>query len=100
MCDSVTPWTIDRQAPLPMGFSRQEYWSGLPFPAPGDLTNPGIKPSLLSLLHWQVDSLPSERSGNPLVGHSRFQIFLFVYRKKYVCLNRQLQYMYFYFYYI
>jgi len=96
----VTPWTIDHQAPLPMGFPRQEYWSGLPFPAPGNLTNPGIKPSLLSLLHWQVDSLPCEPSGNPLVGHSRLQIFLFAYRKKYVCLNRQLQYMYFYFYYI
>ena len=40
----VTPWTVARQVPLPMGFSRQEYWSGLPFPSPGDLTNPGIKP--------------------------------------------------------
>ena len=43
------PWTIARQAPLPMGFSRQEYWSGLPCPPPGDLPNPGIKPrSLMS----------------------------------------------------
>ena len=40
----VTPWTVARQAPLSMGFSRQEYWSGLPFPSPGDLPNPGIKP--------------------------------------------------------
>ena len=48
-----------RQAPLTMGFSRQEYWSGLPGTPPGDLPNPGIKPSLLGLLHWQVDSLPS-----------------------------------------
>ena len=40
----VTPWTIARQAPLSMEFSRQEYWSGLPFPPPGDLPNPGIKP--------------------------------------------------------
>ena len=38
-----TPWTVARQAPLSMGFSRQEYWSGLPFPSPGDLPNPGIK---------------------------------------------------------
>ena len=38
------PWTIAGQAPLPMGFSRQEYWSGLPFPSPGDLPNPGIEP--------------------------------------------------------
>ena len=41
-----------------MEFSRQEYWSGLPFPTPGDLPDPGIKPYLLCLLHWQVDSLP------------------------------------------
>ena len=40
----VTPWTIVHQAPLSMGFSRQEYWSGLPFPSPGDLPDPGIEP--------------------------------------------------------
>ena len=40
----VTPWTVARQAPLPMGFPRQEYWSGLAFPPPEDLPNPGIKP--------------------------------------------------------
>ena len=40
----VTPWTAARQAPLSMGFSRQEYWSGLPFPSPGDLPDPGIEP--------------------------------------------------------
>ena len=40
----VTPWTAAYQAPPPMGFSRQEYWSGLPFPSPGDLPDPGIKP--------------------------------------------------------
>ena len=39
----VTPWTVDHQAPLSMEFSRQEYWSGLPFPTPGDLPNPGIE---------------------------------------------------------
>ena len=43
----VTPWTIAYQAPLSMGFSRQEYWSGLPCPPPGDLSDPGIKPSSL-----------------------------------------------------
>ena len=47
----VTAWTVARQAPLSMGFSRQEYWSGLPFPPPGDLPNPGIKPMSLHLLH-------------------------------------------------
>ena len=40
-----TPWTVARQAPLPMGFSRQEYWSGLPFPPPEDHPNPEIKPT-------------------------------------------------------
>ena len=40
----ATPWTVAYQAPPSMGFSRQEYWSGLPFPSPGDLPNPGIKP--------------------------------------------------------
>ena len=45
----ATPWTVARQAPLSMGFARQEYWSGLPCPPPGDLPNPGIKPvSLMS----------------------------------------------------
>ena len=39
-----TPWTVVYQAPLSMGFSRREYWSGLPFPSPGDLPNPGIEP--------------------------------------------------------
>ena len=40
----ATPWTVAYQAPPSMGFSRQEYWSGLPFPSPGDLSNPGIEP--------------------------------------------------------
>ena len=53
----ATLWTIACQAPLSMGFSRQEYWSGLPCPTPGDLPDPRIEPSLLCLLHWQVGSL-------------------------------------------
>ena len=48
MFDSVTPWIVARQAPLSMGFSRQEYWSGLPFPTPGDLPNPGMEPMSLT----------------------------------------------------
>ena len=44
----ATPWTIALQAPLSMGFSRQEYWRGLPFPTPGDLPNPGIEPASLA----------------------------------------------------
>ena len=42
--DSAIPWTVTHQAPPSMGFPRQEYWSGLPFPSPGDLPNPGIEP--------------------------------------------------------
>ena len=45
---SVTPWTVALQASLSMGFSRQEYWSGLPCPPPGDLPNPGIEPAVLT----------------------------------------------------
>ena len=56
----ATPWTVAHQAPLSMGFSRQEYWSGLPFPSPGDLPNPGIKPGSPAL---QADSLPTELQG-------------------------------------
>ena len=43
----ATPWTVANQAPTSMGFSRQEYWSGLPFSSPGDLANPGIEPGRL-----------------------------------------------------
>ena len=53
----ATPWTVAYEAPPSIGFSRQEYWSGLPFPSPGDLPNPGIKPGSPTL---QADSLPSE----------------------------------------
>ena len=56
----VTPWTVTCQAPLSMGFSKQEYWSGLPFPPPGDLPNPGIEPGSPAL---QADALPSEPPG-------------------------------------
>ena len=56
----VTLWTIAYQAPLSMGFSRQDYWSGLPFPSPGDLPNPGIEPGSLAL---QADALTSEPPG-------------------------------------
>ena len=51
------PWTVTCQAPLSMEFPKQEYWSGLPFPSPGDLLDPGIKPMSPEL---QSDSLPSE----------------------------------------
>ena len=56
----ATPWTVAYYAPLSMGLSRQEYWSGLPFPSPEDLPDPGIKPSSPAL---QADTLPSEIPG-------------------------------------
>ena len=58
----VTSWTVAYQAPLFMGFSRQEHWSGLPFPSPEDLPNPGIEPRSPAL---QADSLPSKPPGKP-----------------------------------
>ena len=58
----VTPWTAAHQAPLFMGFSGQEYWTGLPCPLPGDLPNPGIEPRSPAL---QANSLPSEPRGKP-----------------------------------
>ena len=60
LCD---PWTVAHQAPLSVGLSRQEYWSGLPFPSPGDLPNPGIEPRSPTL---QADALTSATPGKPL----------------------------------
>ena len=59
----VTPWTVACEVPLSMGFSRQEYWSRLPFPSPGDRPNPGIEPRFPAL---KADSLPTELQGKPL----------------------------------
>ena len=58
----ATPWTVAYQAPPFMGFSRQEYWSGLPFPSPGDLPDPGIEPGSTA---FQADALTSEPPGKP-----------------------------------
>ena len=63
-CLTVTPWTVACQAPLSTGFSRQEYWSGLPCPPPGDLPDSRIDPGPPAL---QADSLPTELSGKPLL---------------------------------
>ena len=59
----MIPWTVSCQAPLSMGFSRQEYWNGLPFPPPGALPDPGIKPRSPAL---QADSLLTVVQGKPL----------------------------------
>ena len=58
----ATPWTAAFQVPLSMGFSREEFWSGLPFPSPGDLPDSGIEPGSPAL---QVNALPSNHQGNP-----------------------------------
>ena len=59
----ATPWTVAYQASLSMRFSRQEYWSGLPFPSPRDLPDPGIEPKSPAL---QADALPSEPPGKQI----------------------------------
>ena len=61
-------WIVARQAPPTMGFSRQEYWSRLPFSSPGDLSDPGIELRSPTL---RADILPSEPQGNPGVKHSK-----------------------------
>ena len=66
LCD---PWTVAHQAPPSMGFSRQEYWSGLPFPSPEDLPNPGIEPRSPTL---QADALTSAPPGKP---YDRFNYY-------------------------
>ena len=61
----VTLWTIAHQAPLSMGFSRQEYYSGLPCPPAGNLPNPGIEPTSPVSPALQADSLPLSHQGSP-----------------------------------
>ena len=62
----ATPWTVPYQAPLSIGFSRQEYWSGLPFPSPGDNPDPGIEPGSPAL---QADALLSKPPGKKHMLH-------------------------------
>ena len=60
---SATPWTVTHQAPQSLGFSRQEHWSGLPFPSSGDLPDPGTEPTSSAL---QADSLSLSHQGSPI----------------------------------
>ena len=69
-------WTVAHQAPLSVGFFRQEYWSGSPFPSPGHLLDPGIEPRSPAL---QADSLPTELQGKPYMGHTYTQKLFVVY---------------------
>ena len=78
----AAPWTVVHQASLSMGLPRQEHWSGLPFPSPGDLPNPGIKRTSLA---WQADPLPLSHLG------SVFYIHVTVKIRVYICI-----YMYMY----
>ena len=68
----VTPWTVACQAPLSVGFSRPEYWSGLPLPSPGDLPDPGFEPMSPVSPALQADSLPLE----PSTGEAHRKIIL------------------------
>ena len=61
----ATPWTIARQPPLSVGFPREEYWSGLPFPTPGDLPDPGIEPESLVSLALAGGFFTTESPENP-----------------------------------
>ena len=63
---SVTLWTVACKSPLSMGFPRQEYWNGLPFPPPGDLPDPGIEPASAVAPAWQANSLPLSHLGSPI----------------------------------
>ena len=66
----ATPWTVAHQAPPSIGFSRQEYWSGLPFPSPGDLPDPGIEPRSPAL---QAAALTSQPPGKPMCSDSNIE---------------------------
>ena len=76
--------TVAHQAPPSMGFSRQEYWSGLPFPSPGDLPDPGIEPRSPAL---QADALTSEPPGKPMYRHKHLvYIFIMINVELFTCL--------------
>ena len=78
----VTLWTVAYQSPLSMEFPRQEYWSGLPCPAPGDLPNPGVKPISPASSALQGDSLPLSHQGSPnkpILTHYFYSDFLSLY---------------------
>ena len=69
------PWTVVYQASLSMRFSRQEYWSGLPFPSPGDLPDLGIEPRSPAL---QADALPSEPPGKPITIYVYITLYVYL----------------------
>ena len=74
----ATLWTVACQATVSMGFSRQEYWSGLPCPPPGYLPDPGIEPKSFMYPYWQEGSLPLAPPGKPLTYYNSVQLQLYV----------------------
>ena len=79
LCPTLAnPWTVALQVPLSMGFSRQEYWTGLPFPSPGIFLTQG---SNLCLLDWQVDSLPLSHQRIHLFSMVEFKVYVILYPK-------------------
>ena len=77
--DSAIPWTVSCQAPLSMEFSRQEYWSGLPFPSLGDFPNPGIKPVSLACPALAGRFFTTESSGKHISIISQFKRCLLLF---------------------
>ena len=78
----ATLWTIACQAPLSMGFSRQEYWSGLPCPPLGDLSDPGIKPLSPVSPALYADSLPLSHLGSPYYSITLVRLWHFILQRK------------------
>jgi len=76
----ATPWTVAHQGPLSMEFSRQDYWSGLPFPTPGHLPDPGIKPTSLESPALAGGFFTTEPLGKLYHGITAIQFFLFILR--------------------
>ena len=83
----LIPWTVAHQAPLSVGFSRQEHWSGLPCPPPGIFATQEWKPSLLHLLHWQACCLPLEPHGEPLYEYTHTHTYIYIYTHTRACNN-------------
>ena len=86
----ATPWTVAHQAPLSMEFSRQEYWSGLPFPSPEDLPDPGIEPGSPIL---QADALTSQPPGKTSLRKKNIYILICIFIHISIYLYKQLNYL-------
>ena len=86
----ATPWTVAYQVFPSMGFSRQEYWSGLPFPSPGDLPDSGIEPGSPAL---EADALTSEPPGKPIMPYQIIKIYLWRYLTHHSFIYNNVKYM-------